>query len=122
LTVDGCVRNHYTVIIRHSVGIFQLIAHDIVVNLRLKSPYNPGLGAVVFLLMPIGIYSIWYVTTNHLARTADFVVGFFAFVFAAVLLFLLPIQFMVNKESKYPFAEAEVYGFDKAKIEKIKNS
>jgi hypothetical protein len=104
------------------LGMFQLIAHGIVVNIRLKSLYNPGLGAVVFLHMPIGIYYIWYVTTNNFASTEDFIIGFIAFLIAAILLFLLPIRLLANKESKYPFAEAEVYGFAKEKIEKIRNS
>ena len=104
------------------LGMFQLIAHGIVVNIRLKSLYNPGLGAVVFLHMPIGIYYIWYVTTNGLASTGDFVIGLIAFIVATILLFLLPIRLLANKETKYPFAEAEMYGFAKAKVEKIRNS
>jgi len=104
------------------LGMFQFLAHGIVVNIRLKSPCNPGSGAVVFLHMPIGIYYMWYVTTNNLASTADLVIGFFAFTAAAILLFLLPIRLLANNESKYPFAEAKVYGFAKEKIEKIRNS
>lgn len=104
------------------LGMFQLIAHGIVVNVRLKSLYNPGLGAVVFLHMPIGIYYIWYVTTNLLASTGDFVIGVITFMIAAILLFLLPIRLMADKESKYPFAEAEIYGYARRKIEKIRNS
>ena len=65
------------------LGMFQMIAHGVVVNIRLKSLYNPGLGAVVFLHMPIGIYYMWYVTTYHLASTADFLIGFFAFAIGA---------------------------------------
>ncbi len=104
------------------LGMFQLIAHGIVVNIRLKSPYNPGLAAVVFLHMPIGIYYMWYVTANSLASIGDFVIGFIAFVVAAIILFLLPIRLLASKESKYPFTDAEVYGFAKGKIEKIRNS
>jgi len=104
------------------LGMFQLLAHGVAVNIKLKSLYNPGLGAVVFLHMPIGIYYIWYVTTNHLASPSDFVFGVIGFIAGAALLFLLPIRLLANKESKYPFAEAEVYGFARAKIEKIRNS
>lgn len=39
---------------------FQFLAHGIAVNLKLKSFYNLGLGAVVFLQMLIGIYYIRY--------------------------------------------------------------
>ena len=104
------------------LGMFQLIAHGIVVNIRLKSPYNPGLGAVVFLHMPIGIYYIWYVTTNHLASMGDLIIGIFACIVAAIILFLLPIRLLRSRQSKYPFAEAEMYGYAKAKVEKIRNS
>lgn len=95
------------------LGMFQLIAHGVVVNIRLKMPYNPGLGAVVFLHMPIGIYYIWYVTNNHLATTKDFVIGFVAFIIAAILLFLLPIRLMASRETQYPFSQAEMGGFAK---------
>ena len=72
--------------------------------------------------MPIGIYYMWYVTKHNLASTGDFVIGFFAFMIAAVILFLLPIRLLANKKSKYPFAKAEVYGFAREKVEKIRNS
>jgi len=75
------------------LGLFQLLAHGIVVPVRLRSLYNPGLATVVFLFCPIGIYYIWYVTTNHLASTGDVVLGVIATILAAIVLFLLPILF-----------------------------
>ena len=104
------------------LGMLQIIAHGIIENMRLKSLYNPGLGATVFLQLPLGIYFIWYVATNHLASTGTYILGFVGAIIALVLLFLLPIRLMASRESKYPFAEAEMYGFAKAKIEKIRNS
>ena len=103
-------------------GMAQFGVHGILINKKMHSLYNPGLFAVVFLHWPIGIYYIWYVTVNHLAGTGDFLIGVIACIAAAILMFLLPIRLMANKESKYPFAEEEVYGFAKAKIEKIRNS
>jgi membrane protein YdbS with pleckstrin-like domain len=61
--------------------------------------------------LPIGIYYIWYVTTNNLASAGDFVIGFFATLGAVVVLFLLPIILFRNRESKYPFSEAEMNRF-----------
>src|SRR5215472_7955520 len=104
------------------LGLFQLLAHGIVVPVRLRSLYNPGLGTVVFLFCPIGIYYIWYVTTNHLASTGDGVLGVIATILAAIVLFLLPILLLRSKESKYPFAEAEMYGFAKQKVANIRNA
>ena len=104
------------------LGMLQIIAHGIIENMRLKSLYNPGLGATVFLQLPLGIYFIWYVATNHLASTGTYILGFVGAIIALVLLFLLPIRLMASRESKYPFAEAEMYGFAKEKVVKIRNS
>ena len=103
-------------------GMLQLIVHGIVVNVRLKSLYNPGLAAVVFLHWPIGIYYIWYVTTNNLASTGDFVIGFIATIIAAIVMIMLPMRLLASKESKYPFSNAEMGGFAKEKVEKIRKS
>lgn len=103
-------------------GMLQVFAHGIVVNIRLKSLYNPGLGATVFLQLPIGIYYIWYVATNNLAGAGTYVIGFIAAFVALGVLFFLPIRLLRSRESKYPFAEAEMYGFAKEKVEKIRNS
>ena len=93
------------------LGLFQILAHGIVVNIRLRSLYNPGLATAVFLFLPIGMYYIWYVSTKHLASTGDVVLGVIATILAAIVLFLLPIILLRSKESKYPFAEAEMEGF-----------
>ena len=103
-------------------GMLQLIVHGIVFNIRLKSLYNPGLASVVFLHWPIGIYYIWYVTTNHLASTGDFVIGFIVTIIAAIVTIALPLRLMASKESKYPFSETAMFGFAKEKVEKIRNS
>jgi hypothetical protein len=103
-------------------GMLQLVVHGFIINFRLKSLYNPGLAVVVFLHWPIGIYYIWYVTTNHLATTGDFVIGFIATLIAAALIVALPLRLMASKDSKYPFAQAELGGFAKEKIEKMRTS
>lgn len=88
--------------------IGQSIAHIIVENIRLKTVYNPGVATVVFLHIPIGIYYVWYVTTNHLAGTGDFVFGFLGMIGAILVLFVLPIALMRDRTSEYPFSQAEM--------------
>lgn len=100
----------------------QLIVHGLVVNIRLKSLYNPGLAAVVFLHWPIGIYYIWYFISNSLVNTGDFVIGIIVTIIAAILIIMLPLRLSANKESKYPFTEAEMGGFAKEKVDKIRKS
>jgi len=105
------------------LGMLQIFAHGIVENMKLKSLYNPGLGATVFLQWPLGVYTIWYVATHHLASAGTYALGLIGAILAAVVLFALPIRVLAtNRESKYPFAEEEMYGFAKAKVMKIRNS
>lgn len=100
--------------------MLQIPAHGIAVNVKLKSPYNPGLAATVFLQLPIGIYYIWYVVTNNLAGGGTFVIGAIASVAALMVLFLIPIALLRSRNSKYPFAEEEMYGFAAEKIKAMK--
>ncbi len=98
-------------------GLLQVIAHGVVANVTLKSPYNPGMASNLVLQLPIGIYYIWYVHAHHLASTTDYVVGAIAAVLSLVVLWLGPIAILRSRRSKYPFSEAVMYGFagDKAK-------
>jgi hypothetical protein len=102
------------------LGLFQVLAHGIAVNIRLKSLYNPGVASAVLLFLPIGIYYIWYVSTNHLASTGDYVIGVIATLGAVLVLFLLPIIFLRSKESKYPFSETEMVGLAKERVAKLR--
>lgn len=101
------------------MGLFQVLAHGIAVNVRVKSLYNPGMASAVLLFLPIGIYYIWYVATNHLASTGDYVIGGIATVGAVVVLFLAPILLLRNRASKYPFSETEMVGLAKERVAKI---
>ena len=103
-------------------GMLQVFAHGIVENRRLKSFYNPGLGATIFLQLPIGIYYIWYVATNNLVGPWTYVIGLIGAFVALGLLFLLPIRLLRSRDSKYPFAEEEMYGFAKEKVVKLRYS
>jgi len=103
-------------------GMLQLIVHGIVINVKLKSLYNPGLASVVFLHWPIGIYYIHYVVTKHLASTGDFVFGSIATVIAAFVTVILPMKLLGSKTSPYPFSEAEMYGFAKEKLKQMLHS
>lgn len=93
------------------LGLFQVLAHGILTPIRIKRFYNPGLATTLILFCPIGIYYIWYVSTNKLAGTGDFVFGVIATLGATIALFGLPIVLLRNKNSKYPFSEAEMGGF-----------
>jgi len=100
-------------------GMAQLIIHGVIINIRLKSLYNPGLAAVVFLHCPIGVYYFWYVAANGLAATGDYVWAAIATVIAAFFIIGFPILALRNKQSKYPFDESELYRYGKEKLRKM---
>ena len=92
-------------------GLAQILGHGIMMNRSLKSFYNPGLAACIFLHGPIGIYYIWYVATNGLAGIWDYVGGTIAMIVAAVLIVVLPIRTFSSREAKYPFSKEEMERF-----------
>jgi hypothetical protein len=103
------------------MGMMQFIVHGVATNIKMKSIYNPGLGAVVFLHFPIGIYYIWYIVSNGLARGMDWILAliYLAFI-AGVIVNGLTYKVLANRKSKYPFDQVEMERFHvKEKLEKL---
>ncbi|MEX3617099.1 HXXEE domain-containing protein [Paenibacillus glucanolyticus] len=92
-------------------GFSQILMHGIVMNRKLKSFYNPGLAASIFLHGPIGVYYTWYVTTHDLAGTWDYIAGIIAMIAAAVIIVALPIKLFSSRQAKYPFSQEEMERF-----------
>lgn len=92
-------------------GLSQIFFHGIVINKNLKSFYNPGLAACIFLHGPIGIYYIWYVATNGIASTWDYIGGIIAMFVAAVVIVMIPVKVFSSRQAKYPFSKEEMERF-----------
>ena len=102
------------------MGLMQFIIHGIMTNIKMKSIYNPGLGAVVFIHIPVGIYYLWYIASNNIATGTDWVIGIAYTIFATVFIlgFLTYIVF-ANRNTKYVFDDVEMKRFNvKEKLEK----
>lgn len=93
-------------------GFFQLLGHGVVMNLRMKRWYNPGLLAVIFLHVPLGIYYIYYITQNRLATGWDYLWGIVTMFVGILITTALPILALKNPESSYPFTQEEVSRFN----------
>jgi len=94
-------------------GFGQFLVHGIQTPKKLGEFYNSGLGAVLLLHIPIGIYILYYILSNHLATWLDWVLGIvylFVFMFFGVL--KLTYTWLANKNSKYHFAEEEMKRFN----------
>lgn len=104
-------------------GLIQVPLHGVVMNVRMKTPYNPGMLSCVLVQLPIGIYYLWYVTANHLASTSDYVFGSIAALCSIVVLWLGPIAILRSRQSRYPFAPEQMFGFAAEKVkEKLRLS
>jgi len=102
-------------------GMVQFIVHGIMTNIKLKSFYNPGLGAVTFLHIPLGIYYIYYIQSNGLASVWDWVIGVvYMFLFAFIIVNKMTRTWLADKNSSYHFAEEEMNRFNvKGKMDKL---
>ena len=104
-------------------GLSQILGHGIMMNRSLRSFYNPGLAACIFLHGPIGIYYIGYVAANGLAGTWDYIGGILAMILAAVVIVVLPVRIFSSREAKYPFSTEEMERFGMMeKAKKLANS
>ena len=104
-------------------GLSQILFHGIMMNRSLKSFYNPGLAACIFLHGPIGIYYIWYVATHGLAGAWDYVGGIIAMILAGVVIVALPVRIFSSRQAKHPFSKAEMERFGMLeKAKKLDNS
>lgn len=94
------------------LGFSQFIVHGIATNIRLRSFYNPGLGAVVLLHYPIGIYYCWYVAHNGLATTGDWIWGtVYALLSSGLVIGFMTYKVLANRDSKWHFSEEEMERF-----------
>jgi hypothetical protein len=90
-------------------GMLQFIVHGIVTNKKMKSLYNPGLAAVILGHVPIGVYYIYSIHVNQLARVWDWV-GAVAYMllFQYVAFVKMTYTWLADRESAFPFAEVEM--------------
>jgi hypothetical protein len=92
-------------------GMVQIWNHGYKNNKLLGTWYNPGLAAVLFLHWPLGIYYIYYVASNNLATTSDYVIGAIGSLLTMVVLWVGPVKLQATRTTKYPFDKDRMYGF-----------
>jgi len=100
-------------------GVWQLPGHGIAMNVRLKSKYNPSLASTAFLQTPVAIYYIWYVIRYMPEKAGQLWWGIPGSLAMLLLTFIVPILFMKDKNSKYPFDDRELYGYNKEHVMKL---
>lgn len=94
-------------------NIFQLIGHGFKMNAGMKTWYNPGLASTVFLLVPISIYYMCFITSNQLVTTSDWIWGVVAFFLTMLLTTILPVQLLKDRHTRYAMPEWQVMQMNK---------
>ena len=55
-----------------SLGFVESFAHIVAIRMfRKRRPYTPGMASALAVLLPISIYTTWYLVTNDLMRPAS---------------------------------------------------
>ncbi|MCD8316719.1 MAG: HXXEE domain-containing protein [Eggerthellaceae bacterium] len=99
-------------------GLWQIPAHGIFLNARMKTFYNPGLFASVFLQLPVAIVFIVYVVNVMPEAAVQLWWGIPGSLALLIIAFGIPIVVMHNRESKHPFEEREWYGYKSNYVKK----
>jgi hypothetical protein len=93
-------------------GFVQLMIHGILTPFKIRYPYNPGLGAVIFMHIPIGFYYIYMVYTKGLVVCSDWIFAIIGLIAVTVLgLYGVTYVLLPNKNSKYAFGPEEFNRF-----------
>jgi len=92
-------------------SISQVIIHGIILNVKMKRLYNPGVATMWLVLIPTGVYYIWYVASH-------FDIPWWFYLAAAILMLpvsfcslMLPIKALADKKSKYVWPKDECEKF-----------
>ncbi len=94
------------------MGFSQFIVHGIMTNRKMKSFYNPGLGAVIFLHIPVGAYYIYYIVTNGMVSGLDWLFGIVLTLFiAGGVIGGLTYKILASRDSEFVFDKVEMKRF-----------
>ncbi|WP_091019633.1 MULTISPECIES: HXXEE domain-containing protein [Paenibacillus] len=90
------------------MGFFQIVFHGLVLNVKAKTIYNPGLFTAIFLHLPIGIWYIRYVHEYQLITVTDWIVGVIYFAIAVYIFIVKGNTWLKNKNSIHTFSPKEL--------------
>jgi len=92
----------------------QLVIHGVITNIRLKTIYNPGLAAVVFGHVPLGIWYLVVVYRDGVVGWTDWVFGILYLLgFLVIFMLILGYRVMLSKNPRWAFAPEEVDRFNR---------
>ena len=90
----------------------QVLMHCLKLNISLKAWYSPGCLSSLFIMLPMGVYYLWYVATHFIVPHYYWWGPIVAFPFASVVMILLPILTCRSRNTTFGFARYQAEEFD----------
>ncbi len=85
------------------ISAANIVAHVIVVNIKGKRFYNPGMLTSLTLFLPVTIYFFYLTAHNNLASATDYIIGILLGFILNYFGLIKTIQWMKNKKTQYVF-------------------
>jgi hypothetical protein len=93
-------------------GLFQLVFHGVMVPRKLRCVYNPGLAMVALGHSPVAVCYFYYIHADGLVSVWDWVFGVaYMAAFHYVCLLKMTYTWLADRNSPFPFSEAEMRRF-----------
>ena len=92
-------------------SITQVMIHGIIFNIKMKRLYNPGVATMLFILIPVGVYYIWYVASHFSLPWWHYLAAIGLLMPVSFCSLMLPIKLLANKDSKHIWSEEECERF-----------
>ena len=96
------------VIMLSYVGFGQLMMHGVMINKKAGTKYNPGMATAIVVMVPVGIYTIWYYATNYTLAAWNWWGAALILVVLLITLLALPLKVTMDKASPYRYTEEEL--------------
>ncbi|MDY7993308.1 HXXEE domain-containing protein [Paenibacillus polymyxa] len=90
------------------MGFFQVVWHGIVVNIKAKTLYNPGLFTALLLHVPVGIRYIHEIVQRDIPTAIDWIAGTIYFVFAVYIFIIKGNIWLKKSDSPYSFSKQQL--------------
>lgn len=95
------------------MGFFQVVWHGIVVNIKAKTLYNPGLFTALLLHVPVGTWYIYEIVQRDLPTATDWIGGTIYFVFAVYIFIIKGNIWLKECDSPYSFSKQQLGVYDR---------
>lgn len=90
----------------------QVFMHCLKLNISLKAWYSPGCFSALFVMLPLGVYYLWFVATHFSVPHYYWWGPIVAFPIASVVMILLPILTCRSRTTTFAFGKYQADEFD----------